>query len=84
MEAIANRYLQSEPKWWNLIYDDLWVARDLWKEKEAKNSVKAAQATYGWHRLHLPTTCAEVSMRSQACSQAVSYGVSLMYSVLCF
>ncbi len=41
----------------NLISNDLLVAQDLWEEKEARNSVKVAQTTYGWqYRLHLPAT----------------------------
>ena len=67
------------PQWWNLISNDLLVAQDLWEEREARNSVKVAQATYVWHHLHLPATGAKVSMRSQAYSKAVSHGLSLMY-----
>ncbi len=37
------------------------VAQDRWEEKEARNSVKVAQATCGWHRLHLPATGTKVS-----------------------
>ncbi len=68
----------------NLISNNLLVAQDLWEEKEARNSVKVAQALYGWHHLHLPATGAKVSTMGQAYSQVVSHGVSLMYSVLCF
>ncbi len=53
-------------KWWNLISNDLLVAQDLWEEKEDRNSVKVAQAIYGWHHLHLPATGAKVYTRSQA------------------
>ncbi len=38
----------------------------------------------GWQHLHLPATGAKVSTKSRAYRQAVSHGVSSMYSVLYF
>ena len=52
------------------------MAQGLWEKKEARNIVKVAQATHGWHPLHLPATGTKVSTKSQAYSQAVSQGVS--------
>ena len=48
------------------------------RKRSQEHSVKVAQATY------LTATGAKVSTRSQAYSQAVSHGVCLMFSVLCF
>ena len=66
----------------NLISNNLLVAQDLWEEKEARNTVKVAQSTYGWRRLHLPATGAKVSTRSQAYRQAIELVRCTVYRIV--
>ena len=75
---MPNLYIEI---WWNLISNDLLVAQDLWREKEARKSVKIMYAMHRWQHLHLPATGAKVSMKSQAYSQAVRHAESSMCSI---
>ncbi len=42
MKLFANGFVLKLAKWWDPIFNDLLVAKDLWGRKEARNSVKVS------------------------------------------